>query len=157
MSKVTYLSKEGFESLKEQLRDLKTRGRQDIAREIAEARSQGDLSENAEYDAAKEKQGLLEKKIAELEEILATAKVIDTNVTDTSQVYLLSKVTVFNAKTNKETTYTLVSAQEANFKENKLSIDSPIGKALMGRKLGEKISVKIPAGILELTITKIER
>jgi transcription elongation factor GreA len=157
MSKVTYLSKEGFESLNQQLRDLKTRGRQDVAQEIAEARAQGDLSENAEYDAAKEKQGLLEKKIAELEATLAHAKVLDAVVTDVSQVYVLSKVTVLNHKVGKEMTYTMVSAQEADFKENKLSIDSPIGKALMGKKVGEKVTVRIPAGLMELTIQKIER
>lgn len=157
MSKVTYLTKEGYEALKDLLRELKTKGRQDIAKEIAEARSQGDLSENAEYDAAKEKQGHLEKKIAELEDTFANAKIIENAPTDNSKVYVLSKVTVLNQKTKKEITYTMVSAHEADFAERKISIDSPIGKALMGRKLGETVQVRIPAGLLDLTIQKIDR
>lgn len=140
-----------------ELRDLKTRGRKEIAGEIAEARAQGDLSENAEYDAAKEAQGHLEKKIAELENILATATIIDEKNIDISKAYLLSTVTILNKKVNKEMKYKLVSRNEANFKQGKISIDSPIGKAILGREVGDTVSVNVPAGTLELQVLKIER
>ncbi|TVR17911.1 MAG: transcription elongation factor GreA [Balneolaceae bacterium] len=155
--KKNYLSKEGYEKLDEELRDLKTRGRKEIAQEIADARAQGDLSENAEYDAAKEAQGHLEKKIAELEHILATASIIDEKNIDTSKAYLLSTVTILNKKVNKEMKYTLVSKNEADFKAGKISVDSPIGKAILGREVGDSVSVKVPAGMLELEVLKIER
>ncbi|WP_234572916.1 transcription elongation factor GreA [Rhodohalobacter sp. 614A] len=152
-----YLSKEGYEKLDEELRDLKTRGRKEIAQEIAEARAKGDLSENAEYDAAKEAQGHLEKKIAELENTLATAQIINKDDINTSKAYLLSTVTILNKKTDKKMKYTLVSKDEANFKEGKISVDSPIGKAILGTEVGEKVSVDVPAGTLELEILNIER
>lgn len=155
--KKNYLSKEGHERLENELRDLKTRGRKEIAAELSEARSKGDLSENAEYDAAKEAQGHLEKKIAELEHTLATATIIDDRNIDTSKAYVLSTVTILNRKTNKEMKYTLVSKDEANFKEGKISVDSPIGKSLLGKELHDVVSVQVPAGILELEILKIER
>lgn len=155
--KKNYLSKEGYEKLDKELRDLKTRGRKEIAQEISEARAQGDLSENAEYDAAKEAQGHLEKRIAELENTLATSTIIDEKDINTSKAYLLSTVTILNKKTNKEMKYTLVSKDEADFKKSKISVDSPIGKAILGTEVGEVVKVKVPAGRLELEILKIER
>ena len=154
---MNYLSKEGYESLDAELRVLKTKGRRDIAGQIADARAQGDLSENAEYDAAKEAQGHLEKKIAELEHALATSKIIDEKNIDNSKVYILSTVTILNKKVKKEMKYTLVAPQEANIKLNKISIDSPIGQALLGKAVGETAEAIVPAGKLELEILKIER
>lgn len=156
-AKVNYLSQEGYDKLNKELRDLKTRGRKEIAEDIAEARAKGDLSENAEYDAAKEAQGLMEKKIAELENTLANARVVDESKMDSSKVYVLSTVTILNKKTNKEMKYTLVSKDEADFAAGKISMDSPIGNALMGKELGDVVEVKVPAGILELEIKNIER
>lgn len=155
--KKNYLSKEGYEKLDNELRDLKTRGRKEIAEEIAEARAKGDLSENAEYDAAKEAQGYLEKKIAELENTLATAQIIEKDDIDTSKAYLLSTVTILNKKTDKKMKYTLVSKDEADFKQGKISVDSPIGQAILGTEIGENVSVDVPAGTLELEILNIER
>lgn len=155
--KKNYLSKEGFEKLEKELRDLKMRGRKEIAEEIAEARAKGDLSENAEYDAAKEAQGHLEKKIAELENTLATATIIDKDQIDTSRAYLLSTITILNKKTDKKMKYTLVSKDEADFKAGKISVDSPIGQAVLGTEVGENVKVKVPAGTLELEILNIER
>lgn len=155
--KKNYLSKEGYEKLDKELRDLKTRGRKEIAEEISEARSKGDLSENAEYDAAKEAQGHLEKRIAELENTLATASIIDDREIDSSKAYVLSTVTILNKKANKEMKYTLVSKDEADFKQGKISVDSPIGKAILGKEVGDVVKVKVPAGTLELEIIKIQR
>ena len=152
-----YLSKEGYERIEKELRDLKTRGRKETANDIAEARAKGDLSENAEYDAAKEAQGMLEKKIAELENTLATSRIIDDKNIDTSKVYILSKVTILNRKTGKEMKYTVVAPQEADFKQGKISNKSPIGLSLMGKSVGDVVEVKVPAGKLELEIKNIER
>ena len=155
--KKNYLSREGYEKLDAELRDLKTRGRKEIAEEIAEARAKGDLSENAEYDAAKEAQGHLEKRIAELENTLAISTIIDEKDINTSKAYLLSTVTILNKKMGKEMKYTLVSKDEADFKAGKISVDSPIGKAILGREVGDEFTVNVPAGKLELKIQKIER
>lgn len=155
--KKNYLSKEGYEKLDKELRDLKTRGRKEIAQEIAEARAKGDLSENAEYDAAKEAQGHLETKIAKLENTLATSTIIEKDEIDTSKAYLLSTVTILNKKTDKEMKYTLVSKDEADFKQNKISVDSPIGQAILGTEVGDEVSVDVPAGTLKLEILNIER
>lgn len=155
--KINYLSQEGFDKIKAELRELTINGRREIAQQIAEARSHGDLSENAEYEAAKEAQSHLEKRIAELELIMSTARVIDDKNLENDKVYLLSKVTILNKKMNKTMVYTIVSAQEADFKENKISSDSPIGAALMGKKVGDTVTVKVPAGNLELEIINIER
>lgn len=155
--KKNYLSKEGYEKLEKELRDLKTRGRKEIAEEISEARAKGDLSENAEYDAAKEAQGHLEKKIAELEHALATSKIIDEKNIDASKAYLLSTVTILNKKTDKEMKYTLVSKNEADFKQGKISVESPIGQAILGTEIGDVVNVDVPAGTLELEILNIER
>lgn len=155
--KTTYLSQEGFDRLTEELRDLKTRGRRDIAAKIDEARSHGDLSENSEYEAAKEAQAHLEKRIAELEHAMSNARVLDEKTVDTSKVYILSTVTVLNKRSGKEMKYTLVSAQEADFNLNRISIDSPIGAALLGKSVGDVVAVKAPAGIIEFEIKHIER
>ena len=155
--KKNYLSKEGYERMEAELRDLKTRGRKEITEELAEARAKGDLSENAEYDAAKEAQGYLEKKIAELEHTLATSEIIDERNIDDTKAFLLSTVTILNRKTNKEMKYTLVSKDEADFKEKKISVDSPIGQAILGKEVGDIVDVNVPAGKLKLEIKKIER
>lgn len=136
---------------------LKTEGRRQVAADIEEARSKGDLSENAEYDAAKEAQGLLEKKIAELEHSLANARIIDERNIDASKVYVLSTVSILNKKNNKKNTYTLVSPQEADFNTGRISVESPIGKGLLGKEVGDVVKVKVPAGMLELEILSIER
>ncbi len=155
--KKNYLSAEGYQKLKDELKDLTTRGRREVAEKIEEARSHGDLSENAEYDAAKEEQGHLEKRIAELEDTLANSRVLDEKNMDDSKVYVLSTVTVLNKKTEKQMSYTLVSKDEADFKQGKISVDSPIGNALMGKEVGETVNVEVPAGKLELEIKNIQR
>lgn len=155
--KKNYLSREGFEKLEAELKDLKVRGRKEIAEEIAEARAKGDLSENAEYDAAKEAQGMLEKRISELENALSNARILDEKDIKTDKAYLLSTVTIYNHNADREVQYTLVSKDEADFKKNKISIESPIGKALLGSEIGEVVEVDVPAGNLKLEIKKIER
>lgn len=152
-----YLSREGYEKLDAELKDLKSRGRKEIAADIAEARAKGDLSENAEYDAAKEAQGMLEKRIAELENALANARILEDEDIKTDKAYLLSKVTIHNKKVDKEVKYTLVSKDEADFKKNKISVESPIGKAILGSAIGDLVEVEVPAGKLELEIKNIER
>ena len=156
MSKIQYLSQEGYDKLDQELRDLKTRGRREIADDIAEARAKGDLSENAEYDAAKEAQGLMETRITQLEDILANARVLDTKGLDLTKVRVLTKVTILNKKIKKEMKYTLVSPNEAEFAKGKISVDSRIGAALLGKEIGDVIMVKVPAGTLELEIMNIE-
>lgn len=156
MSKIQYLSQEGFDKLETELKDLKTRGRKEIAEEIAEARAKGDLSENAEYDAAKEAQGHLEDRITKLEDALANARVLDAKDLDLSQVRILTTVTILNKKMNKEMKYTLVSPNEADFSAGKISIESPIGQALIGKAIGETVEVDVPAGKLELEIKDIQ-
>lgn len=155
MSQVSYYTKEGLERLKNELTELKTKGRADIARQIAEARDKGDLSENAEYDAAKDAQGLLELKISKLEQIVANAREIDESQLDTSKVSIMSKVKIKNKKNNMTVTYTLVSEEEADLKANKISIKSPIGQGLMGKKVGDIAIVKAPAGTMEFEILDI--
>lgn len=155
--KINYLSQEGFDKLNEELRDLKTRGRREIAAKIDEARSHGDLSENAEYEAAKEEQAYMEKRISELENAMAHARVLDDKNVDTSKVTVLSTVTVLNKKTSKKMKYTLVSPQEADFDLGKISIESPIGAALIGNSISDIVNINVPAGVLELEIINIER
>jgi transcription elongation factor GreA len=144
-----------MEKLKEELNALKSAGRIEAAKAISEARAQGDLSENAEYDAAKDAQGHLEKKISELENTLANARIIDASKIDTSKVTILSKVELKNIKLKKNVTYTLVSEAEANIKESKISVTSPIGKAILGKKKGDKVQVIAPNGTIDLEIVKI--
>lgn len=155
MSQISYYTKEGLERLKKELNDLKTKGRTDIAKQIAEARDKGDLSENAEYDAAKDAQGLLELKISKLEEVVGNARVIDESTLDTSKVSILSKVKIKNKKSNMTVTYMLVSEEEADLKSNRISIKSPIGQGLMGKKVGETAVVKAPAGTIEFEVLDI--
>ena len=157
MNKPVYLTAEALERLKKELHTSRTTGRQEIAQAIAEARAQGDLSENAEYDAAKEAQGHLEARIAKLEETMANARIVDESSVDASKARILSKVKVQNKKAKREMTYTLVSAEEADLKEQKISVDSPIGKALLGQAVGDSVKVKVPAGIVELVIVDISR
>lgn len=155
MSKLSYYTKEGLERLKAELNELRTRGRSDIAKQIAEARDKGDLSENAEYDAAKDAQGLLELKISKLEEVVGNARVIDESTLDTSKVSILTKVKIKNKKNNMTVTYVLVSEEEADLKSNKISIKSPIGQGLVGKKVGETAVVKAPAGTMEFEVLEI--
>lgn len=155
MSNYSYLTKEGFEKIKAELEELKTVGRSDAAKAIAEAREKGDLSENAEYDAAKNAQGMLELKINDLEKILSNARVIDESQLDDSKVTVLSNVTIKNKKTNKELTYKLVSEAEADLKNNKISVSSPIGKGLLGKEVGDLAIVVTPNGNLEFEILNI--
>lgn len=150
-----YMSKEGFEELKKNLEYLKNIRRAEVANDIATAREKGDLSENAEYHAAKEEQALLEKKIVELEDSFARARIMDTSKVDTSKAVMLSKVKIKNLKTNTEVQYQLVSHAEADFKEKKISIKSPIGKGLLGAKVGDVVEIKVPAGLVKLEILDI--
>lgn len=151
-----YLTKERLVELEKELHELKTNGRKQIASKIAEARSHGDLSENAEYDAAKEEQGLFELKISKLENILSRARIIDPSQFPPNQVHILSVVTIKNLKTNKIFNYTLVSPEEADFQAGKVSVTSPVGQGLLGYKVGDKVKVKAPAGIMEFEILSIK-
>ena len=155
MSKKSYLTQEGYDKIMAELDDLKTRGRQECAAAIAEAREKGDLSENAEYDAAKDAQGMLEMKINDIEKGVANAQILDESQVDTSQVSILCKVKIKNLKVNREMLYQIVSEGEANLKEKKLSCDSPIGKGLMGKKVGEKVDIQTPAGMIAFEIMDI--
>jgi len=155
MSKISYYTKEGLEKLKNELQLLKSKGRADIARQIAEARDKGDLSENAEYDAAKDAQGHLEAKIAQLEDLMASARLLDETTIDTSKVSILSKVTIKNKKNGASVTYTLVSEEEADLKAGKISTMSPIGKGLLGKKKGDMAQIQTPAGQMEFEIVNI--
>ncbi|MDN5212272.1 transcription elongation factor GreA [Fulvivirgaceae bacterium BMA12] len=155
MSNVSYYTKEGLEKLKEELVELKTKGRSDISKQIAEARDKGDLSENAEYDAAKDAQGHLEAKIAKLEEVVGNARVIDQSAVDTSKVSILSTVKIKNMKNKMEVTYMLVSEEEADLKQQKISVTSPFGKGLLGKKVGEIATIEAPAGNLEFEVIEI--
>ncbi len=155
MSEVSYYTQEGLDKLKKELRDLQTKGRKDIAKQIAEARDKGDLSENAEYDAAKDAQGHLEAKISQLEKVVGNGRVIDESTIDTSKVSVLSSVKLKNLKMGAEVTYTLVSEEEANLKEMKISVQSPIGKGLLGKKRGEKAKISTPGGEIEFEILDI--
>ncbi len=155
MSNIAYYTKEGLDKIKEELNDLKTKGRADISKQIAEARDKGDLSENAEYDAAKDAQGHLEAKIAKLEEVVGNARLIDQSAIDTSKVSVLSTVKIKNKKNKMEVTYMLVSEEEADLKQQKISVTSPIGKGLLGKKIGEVATVVAPAGEMEFEILDI--
>lgn len=157
MAEVTYYTKEGIEKLKEELHFLKTEGRAQIAKAIAEARDKGDLSENAEYDAAKEAQGLHEAKIAKLGELLANARLIDESKLDTSKVLALSIVKIKNIKNGASMTYQLVSETEADLKGGKISVKSPIAKGLLGKSVGDKVEIAVPAGKMEFEILEISR
>ena len=157
MAEVTYYTEEGLTKLKEELQYLKTEGRANIAKAIAEARDKGDLSENAEYDAAKEAQGLHEAKIAKLEEVLASARIIDESNLDTSKVLALSYVKIKNKKNGAVMSYQLVSETEADLKAGKISVKSPIAQGLLGLQVGDVATVEVPAGQLELEVLEISR
>ncbi len=158
MSEFNYLTKDKYEELKAELEYLKTKERGKIAKVIQEARELGDLSENAEYHAAKDAQGLLELKISKLDEVVAMARIIDTSHMEEGKVYLLSKVKVKNLKSNKLATYIIVSEEEADLKQSKISVKSPVGKALIGGEVGDVVDVHLPNGniiqfeILEITL-----
>ena len=152
---VNYYSKEGLQKLKDELQELKTKGRADMAKQIAEARDKGDLSENAEYDAAKEAQGLMELKISKLETVVGNAREIDESTIDTSKVSILSTVKIKNNANGMEITYQLVAEEEADLKAGKISVQSPIGKGLLGKEKGEKAKIKVPAGEIEFEILDI--
>jgi transcription elongation factor GreA len=157
MSQISYYTEEGLTKLKEELHQMKTVQRPSISEQIAEARDKGDLSENAEYDAAKEAQGLLEMKISKLEAIIANARLIDETNIDTSKVLILSKVKIRNVANGMEMEYTLVAENEADLKAKKISIDSPIGKGLLGKKQGEIADVQTPNGIIKFEVVEISR
>ena len=152
---VVYMTEDGYKKLVEQVAHLESVERPSISRQIAEARDKGDLSENAEYDAAKEAQGLLEMKISQLKETLASARVIDESKLKTDSVQIMTKVKVKDQTSGREMEYTLVSESEANIREGKLAINTPIGKSLLGKKIGDTVEVTIPAGILKLEILNI--
>ncbi len=157
MSKVSYYSEEGFKKLKEELNQLRDIERPKASQAIAEARDKGDLSENAEYDAAKEAQGMLEMEIAKLENIFANARILDESQLDTSKVLIHSKVKIKNNVNGMEMTYTLVAESESDLATNKISVTSPIGKGLLGKSVGDIAEVIVPNGIIKFEILEITR
>jgi transcription elongation factor GreA len=157
MSQITYYTEEGLKKLKDELHEMKMVQRPAISNQIAEARDKGDLSENAEYDAAKEAQGILEMKIAKLDAIVANARIIDNTNIDNSKVFILSKVKIKNVSNAMEMEYILVAENEADLKAKKISIDSPIGKGLLGKKVGDIAEIQTPNGIMNFEIIDINR
>lgn len=157
MSKVQYYTQEKLDELRAELQYLKLQGRSDMAKQIAEARDKGDLSENAEYDAAKDAQGLLELKISKLNEVVANARVMDETNIDISKVSILSKVKIKNKKNGMEVVYTIVSEEEADLKAGKISNSSPFGKGLFGKSVGDIAQIQAPAGLVEFEILEISR
>lgn len=157
MSHISYFTEEGLKKLKDELHHLQVHERASISRQIAEARDKGDLSENAEYDAAKEAQGLLELKISKLEEVIGNARVIDESQLDSSKVLIHSIVKIKNVGNGQAMSYTLVAESEADLKAGKISVDSPIGKSLLGKKKGDKVDVKVPSGIVKFEVIEISR
>jgi transcription elongation factor GreA len=157
MSNINYYTKEGYEKLKAELRHMKMVERPGISEQIAEARDKGDLSENAEYDAAKEAQGLLEAKISKLESALSNARILDEAGLDNSKALILSKVKIKNVDNGMELNYTLVAENEADLKEKKISVDSPIGKGLLGKSVGDIADIQVPSGIMKFEILEISR
>lgn len=152
---INYMTESGFKKLQEEIEFLETVKRPEIARQISEARDKGDLSENAEYDAAKEAQGMLEMKIGNLKELLANARILDPSKIDTSTVQILTCVKLLNTKTNQEIAYTIVPDTEANLREKKISVSSPIAKGLLGKSKGEEVAITVPAGVLNFKIQDI--
>ena len=155
MTKVSYITEEGLERLKKELEHLTSVERPSISRQIAEARDKGDLSENAEYDAAKDAQGMLEARIHKLEQIVASSRVIDESRLGIETVQIMNKVKIRNTKTNSVVEYTVVSESEANLKEGKIAITTPIGKGLLGKKVGDTVEITVPAGQLRFEIISI--
>lgn len=152
---ITYMTEDGYKKLAEEIARMEAVDRKAISAQIAEARDKGDLSENAEYDAAKEAQGLLEMKIAQMKETLANARIIDESKLTTDTVQILSKVEIKNVKTKAVMTYTLVSENEANVREGKLAINTPIAQGLLGRKVGDVVEITVPAGVMQFEIINI--
>lgn len=157
MTKVSYITELGLEKLKKELEHLTSVERPSISRQIAEARDKGDLSENAEYDAAKDAQGMLEARIHKLEQIIASSRIIDETRIGIDTVQIMNKVKIRNIKSNSVVEYTLVSETEANLKEGKIAINTPIGKGLLGKKVGDSVEIKVPAGQLNFEILSISR
>lgn len=157
MSDIAYYTEEGLKKLKDELHEMKTVQRPMISEQIAEARDKGDLSENAEYDAAKEAQGLLEMKISKMEELISKARVIDNSIIDNSKVFILSTVTIRNVSNGMEMQYTLVAESEADLKAKKISVDSPIGKGLLGKSVGEIADIQTPNGVMQFEVIEITR
>jgi len=157
MSKIDYYTVEGLQNLKDELHELKTVQRPSISAQIGEARDKGDLSENAEYDAAKEAQGILEMKISKLEDVIANARLIDDANIDASKVYILSKVKIKNTDNSMEIEYTLVAENEADLKAKKISVESPIGKGLLGKSVGDIAEIETPGGSMKFEICEISR
>ena len=157
MSKINYYTPEGLQNLKDQLYELKTVQRPSISQQIGEARDKGDLSENAEYDAAKESQGILEMKISKLEAVISNARLIDDTNIDNSKVYILSKVKIKNVENGMEIDYTLVAENEADLKARKISVESPIGKGLLGKSKGDIADIVTPGGTMQFEIIEISR
>lgn len=157
MSNISYYTEEGMQNLRDELKHLESVERPRISAQIAEARDKGDLSENAEYDAAKEAQGLLEAKIAQLRTIISNARIIDETQLDNSKALILSTVKVKNQKNGMEAQYTLVSAKEADLKTGKISVESPIGKGLLGKVVGDVVEIKVPNGIMKFEVLEISR
>jgi transcription elongation factor GreA len=157
MSNISYFTEEGLKRLKDELHQLKVHERSSISKQIAEARDKGDLSENAEYDAAKEAQGLLELKISKLEEVLGNARLIDESTLDMSKALILSKVKIKNIANGSTMQYTLVAENEADLKSGKISVDSPIGKGLLGKKVGDVADITVPSGVIKFEIVEITR
>ena len=153
---ITYMTKEGFDKKMKELARLENEERPEVVRAIVEAREKGDLSENAEYDAAKERQGMLEAKIAELKNLVANARIIDETKIQTDEVQLLNRVTIKNVKNKATMTYTIVTETEANLRENKISIATPIAKGLLGHKVGDVVEVTAPAGVMKFEILSID-
>lgn len=152
-----YVTKEHLQSMQAELYELKTKGRKEVAQKIADARSHGDLSENADYDAAKHEQELLEIRISRIEGALSRVQVIDPKDFPDDKVYILSRVRLLNRKTNKEINYQLVSPEEADFEQNKLSVTSPLGKALLGKVIGDVVETKVPAGVIQYEVLAISK
>jgi len=155
MSQSSYMTEEGLAKLKKELEQLTSVERPAISQQIAEARDKGDLSENAEYDAAKEAQGLLEMKIAKLEDMVANARIIDESKINTSQVQILNKVKIKNTKNNQQMEYMLVSESESDIKNGKISVATPIAKGLLGKKVGDVVDIKVPSGLMSFEIMEI--
>jgi len=155
MAQASYMTEEGLDNLKKDLEQLTTVERPAISQQIAEARDKGDLSENAEYDAAKEAQGLLEMRIAKLEDMVANARIIDESKIDTSSVQILNRVKIKNTKNNQQVEYMLVSENESDIKNGKISVATPIAKGLLGKKVGDVVEIKVPSGVMSFEILEI--
>ena len=157
MGEIKYYSAEGLQKLKDELNYLITKERPAASAAIAEARDKGDLSENAEYDAAKEAQGLLEARISKLQDLIANSRLLDESKLDTSKILLLSKVEIKNTKTNMKIAYEIVPESESDIRKNKISVSSPIAKALLGKRVGDVVEVHVPAGVMNFEVLSVQR